>query len=98
MDVREYLKVDGTSPFGDWFAGLDPQAAAKVTIVLVRLGQGNFSKVKGVGSGVFEYVLDFGPWLPDLHRQGRRTARHPAGRRHQEAAAARHRRREGLLG
>ena len=23
--------------------------------------QGNFSKVKGVGSGVFEYMIDFGP-------------------------------------
>jgi len=22
---------------------------------------GNFSKVKGVGSGVYEYVIDFGP-------------------------------------
>lgn len=61
MDVREHLLVDGTSPFGAWFADLDAQAAAKVTIALVRLGQGNFSKVKGVGSGVFEYVLDFGP-------------------------------------
>ncbi len=61
MDVREYLKVEGTSPFGAWFAGVDPQAAAKLTVALVRLGQGNFSKVKDVGSGVFEYVLDFGP-------------------------------------
>jgi putative addiction module killer protein len=23
--------------------------------------QGNFSKVKGVGSGIFEYKIDFGP-------------------------------------
>jgi putative addiction module killer protein len=36
-------------------------AAAKVTIALARLEQGNFSKVKGVGSGVFEYKIDFGP-------------------------------------
>jgi putative addiction module killer protein len=61
MDVREYLKADGSSPFGEWFAGLDAQAAAKITIAVTRLSQGNLSKVKGVGSGVFEYVLDFGP-------------------------------------
>jgi putative addiction module killer protein len=32
-----------------------------VTIALSRIEQGNFSKVKGVGSGVFEYKIDFGP-------------------------------------
>jgi putative addiction module killer protein len=33
----------------------------KVTIALARIEQGNFSKVKGVGSGVFEFKIDFGP-------------------------------------
>jgi putative addiction module killer protein len=28
---------------------------------LVRLQHSNFSNVKGVGSGVFEYRIDFGP-------------------------------------
>lgn len=28
---------------------------------LARMEQGNFSQVKGVGGGVFEYKLDFGP-------------------------------------
>ena len=41
--------------------GLEAQAAAKVTTALQRMEQGNFSRVKGVGSGVFEYTLDFGP-------------------------------------
>lgn len=27
----------------------------------MRLGQGNFSNVEGVGSGVFELKVDFGP-------------------------------------
>jgi len=61
LDVQEYLDEDGTSPFADWFAGLDPVAAAKVTVVLARIGQGNLSNVKGVGAGVLEYRLDFGP-------------------------------------
>lgn len=61
MDIREYETEDGASPFGEWFEKLDAQAAAKVTIALTRLEQGNTSNVKGVGSGVFELKIDFGP-------------------------------------
>ncbi len=32
-----------------------------MTIALIRIGQGNLSNVKGVGSGVLEYKIDFGP-------------------------------------
>ena len=32
-----------------------------MSAALYRMGQGNFSNVKGVGSGVFEYRIDFGP-------------------------------------
>jgi len=35
--------------------------AAKVTTALRRLELANFSNVKGVGAGVFEYRIDFGP-------------------------------------
>lgn len=37
LDVREYLDEDGTSPFAEWFAGLDAVAASKVTVVLARI-------------------------------------------------------------
>ena len=30
-------------------------------MALYRLGEGNFSEVKGVGAGVFEKRIDFGP-------------------------------------
>jgi putative addiction module killer protein len=40
---------------------LDASAAAKVTSALARMEQGNFSSVRGVGAGVFEYRIDFGP-------------------------------------
>jgi putative addiction module killer protein len=59
--VREYLAPNGTSPFGAWFDQLNAQAAAKVSVALARLGNGNFSNVKGVGAGVYEYRIDFGP-------------------------------------
>jgi len=32
-----------------------------VTIAIARLGQGNLSKLKGVGEGVLEYRINFGP-------------------------------------
>lgn len=58
--VVEYLK-SGFSPFTRWFAGLEAQAAAKVTVALYRLEQGNVSNVKSVGKGVSEYKIEFGP-------------------------------------
>ncbi len=61
IEVREYLEPKGGSPYAAWFARLDPTAAAKVATALIRLAAGNFSNVKGVGSGVFEYKIDFGP-------------------------------------
>jgi putative addiction module killer protein len=60
-EIREYLGIDGLSLFGEWFDRLNFEAARRVTTALYRLGLGNFSNVKGVGSGVFEYRIDFGP-------------------------------------
>lgn len=61
MDIREYLSAGGYSPFATWFGNLEPVAAAKVTVAITRIAAGNFSNVKGVGSGVLEYRLNFGP-------------------------------------
>ncbi len=59
--IREYVDPDGRSPYARWFNRLDAQAAAKVTTALVRMEQGNLSNAKGVGAGVFEHRIDFGP-------------------------------------
>ena len=59
--VREYLDARGESPLAHWFAGLDALAAAKVATALYRLEQGNFSRVEGVGGGVYECKINFGP-------------------------------------
>ena len=61
LEVRYYLGDDGESPFAEWFSGLDPIARAKVTVAIARMEQGNFSNTKGVGEGVLEYKIDFGP-------------------------------------
>lgn len=59
--VVEYLDAQGESSFGSWFKDLNAEAAAKVTTALYRLQAGNFSSVKGVGEGVLERKIDFGP-------------------------------------
>lgn len=60
-ELLEYLDAFGESPFGQWFEGLDAPAAAKVATRLARIAAGNFSNVEGVGKGVFEGKIDFGP-------------------------------------
>jgi putative addiction module killer protein len=59
--ILEYLDDQGRSPFGKWFNSLNAPAAAKVTIALARIGKGNWSNVKGIGAGVLEFRIDFGP-------------------------------------
>jgi putative addiction module killer protein len=59
--IREYLDQYDRSPFAKWFECLNSPAAAKVTTALIRIEQGNFSNTKGVGAGVYETRIDFGP-------------------------------------
>src|ERR1700752_4751244 len=61
IEIREYLDSRGHSPYTAWFDGLNAEAAAKVATAVTRISLGNFSNVEGIGSGVFEYKLDFGP-------------------------------------
>jgi putative addiction module killer protein len=61
IEVREYVDDRGGSPFGRWFRSLPAVAAAKVTKALARIEGGNLSNVQGVGQGVLECRIDFGP-------------------------------------
>ena len=61
IELRGYIDENGNKRFANWLEELDASAAAKVTIALTRMEQGNFSKAKGVGAGVYEYKIDFGP-------------------------------------
>lgn len=62
MRVVEYVRPDGTSPFGRWFESLDAMAAAKVTTALSRIEKGNTSRLKWF-RGIGECVIDWGPGL-----------------------------------
>ena len=90
LTVLEFLERDGASPFGNWFASLDAIAAAKITTAVRRLELGNFSNVKGVGAGVFEYRIGR-TRLSRLLRHGRRRPGDLAGRGNEKAPSSRHR-------
>jgi len=61
IDIREYVRPSGISPFGRWFGGLDAAVAARVTVALARLAAGNWSNVRSVGEGVHELRMHVGP-------------------------------------
>lgn len=61
IDIREYIDARGRSPYLKWFDALSAQAAAKVAIAVTRMSQGNLSDAKGVGEGVMERRIDWGP-------------------------------------
>lgn len=60
MQLVEYIRTDGTSPYQTWFESLNAQAAAKITVAKVRMELGNTSNVKWF-RGIGEYVIDWGP-------------------------------------
>jgi putative addiction module killer protein len=61
IELRQYIDRQGLNPFGRWLDKLDDSTQARITVALDRLERGNFSAAKGVGTGVFELRLDFGP-------------------------------------
>jgi putative addiction module killer protein len=61
VEIRYYVAASGEQPFADWFVELEATARAKVTRAIARMEQGNFSNVKGVGEGVLEFRINFGP-------------------------------------
>lgn len=60
MQVQEYIREDGSSPYQKWFDSLDAIAAAKVTVAKSRLELGNTSSIKWF-DGIGEYRIDWGP-------------------------------------
>jgi putative addiction module killer protein len=61
VELRGYIDEKGNRPFANWLEDLDATAAAKVSIALARMEQGNFSNVRSLGAGVYENKIDFGP-------------------------------------
>ncbi len=61
IEIRQYVDRLGRNRFERWFENLDGTTRARIAIALERLEEGNFSAAKGIGAGVFELRLNFGP-------------------------------------
>ena len=61
IELREYIDESGRNLFRRWLGGLDSNASRRIRAALARLEAGNLSNVRGVGNGVLEYRIYFGP-------------------------------------
>ena len=61
IEVREHLTGEGASPYRRWVGGLNPPAQARVVRAIEQMGKGNLSNARGVGGGVHEFRIHFGP-------------------------------------
>lgn len=61
-EAREYLRLDGSCPFGDSFADLrDARAKARIDTTVRKLARGLKPDMRSVGEGVHESRIDYGP-------------------------------------
>jgi putative addiction module killer protein len=97
ITIRQYTGLDEKSPFGEWLDDLDDPAAARVLTAMARIEQGNFSSVKGVGGGVFESRIDFGPGLRVYFGKDGAAIVILLGGGTKKRQGPRHRRRAGVL-
>jgi putative addiction module killer protein len=60
--IKEYIAKDGKNHFREWLDNLrDIKTQAKIDIRISRLRLGNFGDTKGIGQGVYELRIHFGP-------------------------------------
>jgi putative addiction module killer protein len=61
-DIQIYMTEGGRAPFSEWLVSLrDNKARAKIRVRLDRVSLGNLGDCHGVGDGVQELRIDYGP-------------------------------------
>ncbi|MEO7861242.1 MAG: type II toxin-antitoxin system RelE/ParE family toxin [Nitrospirales bacterium] len=61
-DIQIYTTEGGRAPFSEWLASLsENKARAKIRVRLDRVRLGNLGDCHGVGDGVQELRIDYGP-------------------------------------
>lgn len=61
-EIQTYITPDGTRPYKKWLESLrDVNAIAKIDARRDRLEEGNLGDVRGVGKGVCELRINYGP-------------------------------------
>jgi putative addiction module killer protein len=61
-DLHIYVTAEGREPLTEWLNSLqDQKARAKIRVRLDRVSLGNFGDCHGVGGGIQELRIDYGP-------------------------------------
>jgi putative addiction module killer protein len=61
-ELRVLVTGEGQEPFNEWLTSLrDIKTRAKIRVRLDRISLGNFGDCHGVGEGVQELRIDYGP-------------------------------------
>jgi putative addiction module killer protein len=61
-ELRVFVTEEGQEPFNEWLTSLrDIKTRAKIRVRLDRISLGNFGDCHGVGEGVQELRIDYGP-------------------------------------
>ncbi len=61
IKVVHYVSESGTDYFDAWLQTQSPETRARVQTRIDRVELGNFGDHEGVGEGVYELRIDFGP-------------------------------------
>lgn len=61
IEIRQYIDLRGRDAFEKWFEKLDDVTQARIAVALDHVERGSLAAAKGVGAGVFELRLFFGP-------------------------------------
>jgi putative addiction module killer protein len=73
IEIEIYETSDGDRPFEKWFERIDRQAQDRIRVAFARLEEGNTGSLKGLGAGVSELKISFGPgYRIYLGREGSR--------------------------
>ncbi|SRR5216684_3818654 len=60
-ELRNYVDEKRHEPFQDWLDDLDSVTRNVIQARLIRVSRGNFGDCQGVGEGVSEFRIDWGP-------------------------------------
>ena len=60
-EIRIYEDEEGRAPFSEWMDRQEAPLYSRVMARLERVELGNLGDHRGVGDGVFELKIDFGP-------------------------------------
>lgn len=73
-ELRIFVTEEGREPFSEWFDSLnDSKVRAKIRVRLDRVSLGNLGDCHGVGEGVQELRIDYGPGYRVYFGQDGRT-------------------------